>query len=186
LEGHLIGIELEGGFCLQEAVGSAAVHEVGANEPGEGQRARDGFLGRLSEAEQQEGSERAGDLDAHGILGGSEEAGDLEHLLDPAEEQLDGLAAFVEVGNLLGGSIEVVAEDAQHLAGLGLDPDLAHSVAKGFAPVLSLAGGQEADAVGEDRVPLGNGSSLSRVRGVLDLKRVTMRQPMLSSPAHQP
>src|SRR5713101_8969167 len=99
------------------------MHEVGANQPCEGQRASDGFLGLLSEAEQQEGYESAGDLDAHGILGGAEEAGDLEDLLDPAEEQLDGPAALVEVGDLLGSGIEVVAEDAQHLAGLGLDPD---------------------------------------------------------------
>ena len=80
---------------------------------------------------------------------------DLKGLLDPAEEQLDGPAALVEVGDLLGGGIEVVAEDAQHLAALGLDPDLAYGVAHGVAPAPGLAGGQEADAVGEDRACLG-------------------------------
>jgi hypothetical protein len=113
----LIGIELRGVFRLEQAVEAAAVHEVGTNQSGEGQGTRDGFLGGLSEAKQQEGYEGGdGDLDSHGILGGSEETGDLENLLDPAEEQLDGPAAFVEVGDLLGGGIEVIAEDAQHLA----------------------------------------------------------------------
>ena len=44
---------------------------------------------------------------------------DFQRLLDPAEEQLDLPAALVELGDLLGGGVEVVGEDAQRLAGLG-------------------------------------------------------------------
>jgi hypothetical protein len=45
-------------------------------------------------------------LDAHGVLRGAQELGDFEDLLDPAEEQLDGPAALVEVGDFLGAGIE--------------------------------------------------------------------------------
>jgi hypothetical protein len=43
--------------------------------------------------QQQERDQRDGDLNAHRILGGPDEALDLQALLDPAEEQLD-LPAF--------------------------------------------------------------------------------------------
>src|SRR5207245_3570189 len=70
----------------------------------------------------------AGDLDAHGVLAGAEKAADLEGLLDPAKDQLDRPSARVEIGNLLGRGVEIVRQDAQHLAAIELDADLAHRV----------------------------------------------------------
>lgn len=55
-------------FGFEQVVEASAVHQVGADEAGERQRALHGFLGGLREAEQQEGDQRHGDLDAHGIL----------------------------------------------------------------------------------------------------------------------
>src|SRR3546814_8931756 len=55
------------------------------------------------------------------------------------EEQLDGPAALVEVGDLLSRGIEVVAQDAQDLAGLDPDPNLANRVAEGILAALGLA-----------------------------------------------
>src|SRR5215469_15431063 len=123
---HLAWAEMRRKLDVEQAVELPAVHEVGADQPGEGERAGDCFLGCLSEAKEQESDQGDGDLDADGILGGAEEAGDAEHLLDPSEEKLDGPATLVESGDLRGGSVEIVAEDAQHLAGVGLDADLAH------------------------------------------------------------
>src|SRR6476661_9052292 len=104
----------------------------------------------MGDAQQQISDQGDDDLNAHGVLGGTEEAGDPEGLLDPAEEQLDGPAALVEPGDVLGGGVEVVAEEAQDLAGLGLDADLAHRVLERVAAASCLALRQMADAVGED------------------------------------
>jgi hypothetical protein len=58
-------------------------------------------------------------------------------LFDPAEEQFDGPAALVEIGDL-GRSIEVVAQDAQNLAALELDPNLADRLVEQVAPALGV------------------------------------------------
>ena len=109
-----------------EAVDALSVHEVGAQEACEGERGFDGSPGGLCEAEEQPGAQGDGDLYAHGILADAEEVLDLEVLLDPPEEQLDGPAPFVEIGDVPGRGLEVVGEEAQHLAGVGPDPNLAH------------------------------------------------------------
>ena len=67
-------LELRKGLDLEQAVEASAVHEVGVHEPGEGERTDDGALRRLREAKQQESDECHGDLNAHGVLGGAEEA----------------------------------------------------------------------------------------------------------------
>src|SRR6185295_4766313 len=90
-----------GGGRSEEGADVSFVHEVGTDEPGEGEWAGHGVLGGLGQSQDQEGDEGDGDLNANGILGGSEEAGDLEGLLDPAEEQLDRPSQFVEIGDLL-------------------------------------------------------------------------------------
>jgi hypothetical protein len=46
------------------------------------------------------------------------------------EEQLDRPAALIEIGDFLGGGVEVVAEDGQHLAGVELDAHFAHRILK--------------------------------------------------------
>ncbi len=81
-QGGLFGWPVE----LAEA---AAAHQIELDQAGERQRACDGGLGFLGHAQQQECDQGGGDLGSHGVLGDAEEAGDLERLLDPAEEQLD-------------------------------------------------------------------------------------------------
>ena len=67
------------------------MHQIGADEAGEGERAFDGVLSGLGETQQHEGDQRHGDLEAHGVLAGADEVADVQRLLDPAEEQLNGL-----------------------------------------------------------------------------------------------
>lgn len=60
---------------------------------------------------------------------------DLEGLLDPAEGQIDGPVSPVEIGQFLGGRLQVVRGDAQYLAGIGDNAHLArHRVASALAP----------------------------------------------------
>ena len=94
--------------------------QIGADEPGEGERAFDDVLRCVSEAQQYEGDQRHGDLDPDGVLAGAQEMAQFQALLDPTEEQLDRPAPFVEVGDFPGGSLEVVGQDAQDPA--GFDP----------------------------------------------------------------
>jgi hypothetical protein len=150
LECELIVVSERFGWVADEAVDASSVHEVGTHEAGELEGAWNGLLVILSPAQEQEGDEGDGDLDAHGVLGGSEEVADFECLLDPAEEQLDGPTALVEVGDFLGRGLEVIAEDAQDFAGVGLDAHLANRVAEGIFSALSLALWQQPNAVGED------------------------------------
>jgi len=79
------------GFRPEQLIDAAAVHQVGADDAGEGERAFDGVLGGLGETQQHEGDQRHGDLDAYGVLADADEVADVERLLDPAEEQLNGL-----------------------------------------------------------------------------------------------
>ena len=155
-EHQLVWVERRMGIDVQQAVEAFAVHQVGADEAGEGERALHGFLSGLGETEEQEGDQGDGDLDAHGILGTAEKAGDLEGLFDPAEEQFDCPTAFVEAGNLFGAGVEVVRQDAQHLARLDPDADLADRIGERVATVRRLPGRQMADAVGEDRTACGH------------------------------
>ncbi len=52
------------------------MHEVGADQPGEDERASNGFLSGMGQAQQQKGDQGDGDLDAYSILGGADEACD--------------------------------------------------------------------------------------------------------------
>src|SRR6266702_1694977 len=90
LEGQLILIDDVRAIGFEEAIDGPSVHEIGADEASEGERALNSFLPGLGEPEQQEGDESDGDLDADGIFGSADEAGDFEGLLDPAEEEFDG------------------------------------------------------------------------------------------------
>src|SRR3974390_1308726 len=88
---------------LGEATDRPSMHEVGADGAGEGERGLDDNLSLLRQAQEQEGDERHGELDADGVLAAAEEPPDLKGLLDPAEEQLDLPAALVERRDFLGG-----------------------------------------------------------------------------------
>jgi hypothetical protein len=192
LERHLSGVGEDRGFAVEQAIERSAMHQVDPDQAGEGERAGDGLLPGLGQWQQQKDDQRDGDLDAHGIFAGAEEAADLEGLLDPAEEQLDGPAALVKIGDLLGRSIEVVAEDAQHLA--GIEPDRTsrtrswNGLSRPLPPVrargrLWRAGRwpMRSDRIGPSA---GTGNCSTTAKGVLDLSRVTIRHCAASSLAH--
>src|SRR5260221_85627 len=125
------------------------MHQIEAHQAGKGERAESAFLRGLGEAQQEEGDEGDGDLNAHGIFAGADELSDLQRLLDPAEEELDGPAPLVEVGDLLRACREIVAEDAQNLASFDPDADLAHRHAKWVLAIVRLPLGQLSDRVGQ-------------------------------------
>ena len=82
------------------------------------------FLSPLGHTQDEEGDQGDGDLDAHCIFADADEALDPERLLDPAEKQFDLPTLLVEVCDLLCRSIQVIGDDAQHLAGIVDDPNL--------------------------------------------------------------
>ena len=127
-----------------------AMHEVGVNLAREGFEYGDCCVWLVGEAEQKEGDQSDDDLDFHGILGGADEGLDAQILLHPFEEQLDLPAALIEIGDLAGGCLEVVGEDAQHLAGLDPHADFAHRFAERVFTAAGQADRQKSDAVGED------------------------------------
>src|SRR6202011_5187152 len=112
------------GWRSVELVEAPGMHDVELNKPGKAQRTADGGLQSLRHAQQQKSDQGDGHLDADCVVGGAEEAGDLQCLLDPAEEQLDAPAALVEIRDLLGGGLEIVGQDPQHLAGFDPHPHL--------------------------------------------------------------
>jgi hypothetical protein len=156
MEAYLTLILDDRGRWVEQIIDRPAVHEVGADQSGKDDRTLDVFLSGLSQAQQQEGDKCDSNLDAYGILGGANEAGDLEGQFDPAEEQLDGPTSAVEIGNLLCAGIEIIRQDAQHGSAIGRDPHLPHRVLHRIATALGLACGEEADAVGEDAAAPGD------------------------------
>ncbi len=72
-------------FWLEEPVDAICVHEIGPDEPREGERALNGLLRCPGEVQQREGNQRDSDLDPYGVLAGAEDVLDLQGLLDPAE-----------------------------------------------------------------------------------------------------
>ena len=69
-------------------------------------------------------SESSGDLNAHCVFGNTDEALNSQSLLDPAEEQFDLPSLFVKVCDFFRRRVEVIGDDAQHLAGIDDHPDL--------------------------------------------------------------
>jgi len=94
LERQLIGIDSPAWRSFEQAVDWPAVHEVCADKSGEGERALDRVLRGLGKAQEEEGDQSDGNLDSDRVLRGAEEPGDLEGLLDPAEEELNGPTAL--------------------------------------------------------------------------------------------
>jgi hypothetical protein len=118
LQGHLSGVGKDWRFGIEQAIERSAMHQIEADQAGEGERAGDGLLPGLSQPQQQKGDQRDRDLDAHGILAEAEKAADFEGLLDPAEEQLDRPTPLVEIGDRLGRGVEIDAA----LCGVELGP----------------------------------------------------------------
>ena len=121
------------------------MQQVGSDEPCEGDGTFYDLVGVVSQPQQQEGDQRNRDLNANGIFRGSQEVADLQGLFDPAKEQLDGPSALVQVGDFLRARLQIIGEDAQHLAGLDDDLNLADEtrhriVAGGGEPFRKIAG----------------------------------------------
>jgi hypothetical protein len=74
---------------LEQPLDGASVHEVGAHQASEFERAVHCFLGSLREPQEKEGNERNRDLNANGVLGDTDKVLDAQGLLDPTEEQFD-------------------------------------------------------------------------------------------------
>ena len=88
-------------FRLEQSIDAPSLHQIDAHESYEGERTFDSLLRGLCQPQQQESDEGDCDLNADRVLGGAEKTGDLEVLLDPAEEKFDRPASFVEIGDLL-------------------------------------------------------------------------------------
>src|SRR5436190_12524827 len=65
------------------------MHQICTDHPGEGEWARNDPVGVVGQAQQQKCDQRNRNLNANGVLGGSEKMADFQDLLDPSEEQLD-------------------------------------------------------------------------------------------------
>src|SRR5258708_8005655 len=118
----------------------APMHQVGSDQAGEGERAGHDPVGVVSQAQQQKGDQRDRDLNANGVFGSSQEMADLQGLFDPSKEQLDRPSTLVEVGDVLRACLDIIGEDAQHLAGLDHDANFTDEtrhwvVAAGGGPV---------------------------------------------------
>ena len=85
-----------------------SVHEIGAHELNEFEEALRVFGNLLQGAQEKKGDQGDGDLDAQGVFRASDKFGDPERLLHHPEEQFDPPAAPVEVGDLVGGRVEIV------------------------------------------------------------------------------
>ena len=111
----------------------------------------DDFVGVMRQAQQQKGDQRNRDLNANGVLGGSEEVADFQGLFDPSKEQLDGPSALVQIGDFLCARGQIIGEDAQHLAGLDHDLDFAdqtrHRIVAGSGKPLRKV----SDPIAQDR-----------------------------------
>src|SRR5271154_7629196 len=106
------------GNGFEKVSDGAAVHEVCADERGEGERAGDEFGSVVGQSQQQECDQRDRNLNANRVFGSSEEVANLQGLFDPSKEQLDSPSPLVQVGDVLRAGVEIIGEDAQHLAGI--------------------------------------------------------------------
>src|ERR1700753_838766 len=94
IEAELPRIPLSG--AGYEVGNASPMHEVHADEAGKGERTINDSCRVMRQPQQKKGNERARNLDADRMLGGSEEVTDFQGLLDPSKEQLDGPPTFVE------------------------------------------------------------------------------------------
>ena len=99
------------------------MHKIRLDEPGEGERALDDFVGIVRQAQQQKSYEGDRNLNANGVLGGAQEVADFQGLFDPSKEQLDGPSTLVQIGNFLCARGQIIGEDPQHPAGLDHNPN---------------------------------------------------------------
>ena len=82
----------------------------------EAARAQSACAGLVGDADQHKGDHGSDDLQAHGVFVDGDELGDVEVLLDPAEEQFDLPAGFVAGGEANGGAADIVADDVEDIS----------------------------------------------------------------------
>src|SRR5881392_4044846 len=151
MKAHLSLIFDDRRWWIEEVIDAPPLHKVLSDQPCEGEEAFYADLHGVSNAQEQECNQGDGKLNAYGILGSTEEMADFEGMLNPAEEQLDLPAALVEIGDLVGRGVEIVGDDAQDLACLGPNLDLAHGVLERVLAGFCLSCRQKTDPVGEHR-----------------------------------
>src|SRR5206468_11202515 len=123
------------------------MHQIGAHESS-GLKQGLFFLRHLGQhSQQQESDQRDGDLNANSIFGTTDKMGDFQGLLHHPEEQFDLPTSLVEVGDFLGGCVQIVGQNAQGSASLHGHDDFANRVGHGVFAVFGLTARQEADAV---------------------------------------
>src|SRR5205814_2129253 len=109
------------------------------------------YFGHLLQNVQEHESDQGNrNLNADCILRPTDEMGDLQGLLQKPEEQLDLPAQLVKIGYLLRGCIEIVAEDAQVLAGFRHHDDLSHRNLHWIDAAIGLARRQKANPIAQD------------------------------------
>ncbi len=79
-----------------------------------------------------------------------------KRLLDPAEEQLDLPALLVEVCDLFGRCVEIIGDDAQHLAGVDDHANLPDRHLQRIVAAVGEPGRQMADAIAQNIAVLGD------------------------------
>ena len=102
LQRQLPGIDLRRPFGTVQGVDVAPVQQMNAYAADKREQIGHCLLPGVRQSQQQERDQRDGDLNAHRVLGGADEALDLQTLLDPAEEQLDLPALLVDLGDFVG------------------------------------------------------------------------------------
>src|SRR5271165_835258 len=113
---------------LEKFGDGSSMHEIRFDEPCKSEWARNDSVRVMSQAQQQKSDKGNHNLNANGVLGGSEEVSNLQCLFHPPKEQLDRPTPLVQVGDFLRARGQIIGEDAQHLTGLDHDADFAHAV----------------------------------------------------------
>src|SRR5580704_15160167 len=123
-EEKLVRVEVgpgPGGIDLRRLVDAGdrfAQEEGEADELSEADRRHGKAMQARGDAQQEEGDHGGQDLQANGVVGASDEAADIEMLLDPSEQQLDLPSGLIEGGDLDGGPRHVVGQQFEGLAAL--------------------------------------------------------------------
>src|SRR6266853_6558077 len=116
--GELARVNRWKSWLLTEPGEVFAMHQVDPHESNEFEEAVLCLRHLLQQVKEQKGDQCHGDLNAHGILGATDEMRDLQGLLQQPEEQFNLPTSLVEVCDLLCRRIEIIGEDAQLLARL--------------------------------------------------------------------
>src|SRR6185437_11036059 len=126
------------------------MHQVGAYESSGLKQGLFVLRHLVQHSQQQEGDQRDGDLNANGVFGTADKMGDFQGLLHHTEEQFDLPASLIEVGDFLGGGVQIVGQNAQGSASLHGHDDLADRTLHGISAAFSLTARQKADAIAQN------------------------------------